>query len=260
MPLPFTARSLDPDAAAFCARSGASDVAAIDAFVKGVKDLGLWDKMVCWPLRRQQNSGTDTAYSLGGLGTYDGTLTNGPTWTTDGIDTSPTNAYIEMPYNFLNGPNSVVGQTGSMLAAFSNFATDFGVISNRGDSGNFWVLGTRDSDTQIYSVSNITGGANQIVTKGSLNTNNLQFAGFHMDGVANVYRTRWNGTNATNVTVSGGTASSRTEFLIGMNNTGQTALKCAICIIVDGTVLSDAQHDAVESLYKQTLGTGLGLP
>jgi hypothetical protein len=217
--------------------------------------------MVCWPLRSSQNAGTGTtAYSLGGLGTFDGTLVDGPTWGADGIDTSPTNARIEIPYNFLNGPNSVVGQTGSMLAAFANFATDFGLISNRGASGNFWTLGTRNSDTQIFSVSNVTDGTNQIITKGSLNTNNLQFAGFHMDGAANVYRTRWNGTNATNVTVSGGTASDRTNFQIGRQNTTQAALKCAICMIFDDTVLSDTQHDAVESLYKATLGTGLSLP
>jgi hypothetical protein len=110
MPLPFTARSLDPDAAAFCARSGASDVAAIDAFVKGVKDLGLWDKMVCWPLRRQQNSGTNTAYSLGGLGAYDGTLVNGPTWGTDGIAFDGSDDHVTLPngsFGTGNAPTSV---------------------------------------------------------------------------------------------------------------------------------------------------------
>jgi hypothetical protein len=86
MPLPFTVRRTDPDAAAFCARSGASDRAAVSAFVRGVKDLGLWESMVCWPLRSEQNAGTGTtAYSLGGLGTFDGTLTNGPTWGVDGV-------------------------------------------------------------------------------------------------------------------------------------------------------------------------------
>ena len=70
MPLPFHRRRLDPDAADFCRRSGATDRAAINAFVRGVKDLGLWDNMVCWPLRSAQNAGTGTtAYSLGGLGT-----------------------------------------------------------------------------------------------------------------------------------------------------------------------------------------------
>jgi hypothetical protein len=79
------ARGYDADATAFAAASGATDVAALSAFVKGVKELGLWSNMVCWPLRSSQNAGTGTtAFSLGGLGTYNGTLTNGPTWGADG--------------------------------------------------------------------------------------------------------------------------------------------------------------------------------
>jgi hypothetical protein len=75
------ARGYDADATAFAAASGATDVSNLSAFVKGVKELGLWSNMVCWPLRSSQNAGTGTtAFSLGGLGTYNGTLTNGPTW------------------------------------------------------------------------------------------------------------------------------------------------------------------------------------
>jgi hypothetical protein len=83
---PFIASSFDPDARAFVQTSGATDRAALNFFVKGIKRLGLWDDMVCWPLRSAQNAGTgSTAYSLGGLGTYNGTLINGPTWGEDGI-------------------------------------------------------------------------------------------------------------------------------------------------------------------------------
>ena len=79
----------DEDAVAFAEASGATDIANLSAFVTGVKDLGLWDSMVCWPLRSAQNAGTGTtAYSLGSLGTYNGTLVNGPTWGADGIDFS----------------------------------------------------------------------------------------------------------------------------------------------------------------------------
>jgi hypothetical protein len=258
---PFIASSFDPDARAFVQTSGSTDRAALNFFVKGIKRLGLWDDMVCWPLRSAQNAGTgSTAYSLGGLGTYNGTLVNGPTWGADGIDTSPSNAYIEIPQNFLNGANSVVGQTGSMLGVFANFSTDFGLISNRGASGNFWTFGTRNSTTQIYSVSNVTGGGNQTITKTGLNTNNLQFASWRMDGSTNRYTTRWNGTNAQSAVVSGGTSSSRTNFQIGRENLSQFALKCAFCMTIENLAISNEQHDALESLYKSTLGQGLGLP
>jgi len=258
---PFIASSFDPDARAFVQATGATDRAAINYFVKGLRALGLWDDIVCWPLRSAQNAGTgSTAYSLGGLGTYNGTLVNGPTWGTDGIDTSPSNAYIEIPQNFLNGANSIVGQTGSMLAVFANFATDFGIISNRGASGNFWNFGTRNSTTQIYIGSNVTGATNQVITKAGLNTNNLQFASWRMNGSINRYTIRWNGTDSQSNIVSGGTASSRTNFQIGRENLSQFALKCAFCMTVEGLAISNEQHDALEILYKSTLGQGLGLP
>jgi hypothetical protein len=86
---PFLASSFDNDARTFINTSGAADRAAINHFVKGIKRLGLWSSMVCWPLRSAQNAGTgSTAYSLGGLGTYNGTLVNGPTWGVDGVDFS----------------------------------------------------------------------------------------------------------------------------------------------------------------------------
>lgn len=53
----------------------------INKFVVGIKRLGIWDKMVCWPMRSIHNAGTgSTVYSLGGLGVYNGTLTNSSTW------------------------------------------------------------------------------------------------------------------------------------------------------------------------------------
>jgi hypothetical protein len=255
------ARGYDADATAFAAASGATDVAALSAFVKGVKELGLWSNMVCWPLRSTQNAGTGTtAYSLGGLGTFDGELIDGPTWNSDGINTSPTNSYIRINQDFLNGTNSLVNLSGSMLGVFANFSTNFGLISNRGASGNFWGFGTRNSTTQIYSTSNATGGTNQIVTKAGLNTNNLQFSSWRMDGSANRYTTRWNGTNAQSAVISGGAASSRSHFQIGRENTGQYALKCAFLMTLTNVAITDAQHDALEVIYKDTLGQGITLP
>jgi len=67
----------------------------IDMFVLGCKVLGLWNDMVCWPLLNSQNSGTDTVYSLGGSGTFNGVLTGSLTqpnhnlqWTGQGLFSS----------------------------------------------------------------------------------------------------------------------------------------------------------------------------
>ena len=95
--------SLDPDAQAYFTTSGVTDYTAkiqISDFVKGIKNLNLWSSMVCWPLRSSQNAGTGTtAYSLGGFGTYNGTLVNSPTWNTDGVDfTSSLANYISTTF------------------------------------------------------------------------------------------------------------------------------------------------------------------
>jgi hypothetical protein len=56
-------------------------------FAAGVNALGLWNNMVCWPLRSAQNAATgNTMFSLGGLGTFDGTMVNNPTRGADGME------------------------------------------------------------------------------------------------------------------------------------------------------------------------------
>jgi hypothetical protein len=86
-----SAIAFDSDAAAFFATAGVTDATAktqINSFVKGIKDLGLYNNMVCWPLRSSQNAGTGTtAYSFRG-GTWGltmGRLVNSPSWGVDGI-------------------------------------------------------------------------------------------------------------------------------------------------------------------------------
>jgi hypothetical protein len=87
-----TFAGFDADAAAYFNRAGVTNATAkaqINEFVKGVKALGLYNSMVCWPLRSAQNAGTGmTAYSLGGLGTFDGTFAGAtlPTWNADGVN------------------------------------------------------------------------------------------------------------------------------------------------------------------------------
>ena len=70
------------------------------AFAEAVDREGLWNSMVCWPLRSSQNSGSGTtAFSLGGLvlaGSggrlpLNGTLIDGPTWGASGVSFASAN-------------------------------------------------------------------------------------------------------------------------------------------------------------------------
>jgi len=102
--------AFDPDALAYFTTAGITDNTAktqINDFVVGIKDLGLWSSMVSWPLRSSQNAGTGTiAYSLGGLGTFNGTLTSGPTWGSDGISFDGSDDRIVLANNSFGTGNS----------------------------------------------------------------------------------------------------------------------------------------------------------
>ena len=68
-----------------------ADINSVSDFVKGLKILNLWGNVVFWPLRANQNAGSGlTAYSLGGLGIYNGTLVNSPSWQANGITVTST--------------------------------------------------------------------------------------------------------------------------------------------------------------------------
>jgi hypothetical protein len=267
MPLPFTRRGIDPDAADFCSRSGASDRAAVSAFVRGVKDLGLYNSMVCWPLRSTQNAGTGTtAYSLGGLGTFNGTLVDGPTWGADGITGNGTSAYIVTDF-VSNAISSLTAMT--LVTVGFNMATSgasqvamgqFGAGSS--DSYDIFMhqlaVGRRvaigDSTETLVQTTGILADAMivaaRIDTSLTLNVNGVQAASRTMTTtpVKNARKMPLFATNSafgqpTQADRFVGFAASRHPFFA-----------------VFGAGLTSSNSSALYSLYKSTLGTGLGLP
>jgi hypothetical protein len=118
-------------------------VVDIDNFIGGCKDLGVWNSMVCWPLRSTQNTETNTALSLGGLGTYDGTLVNGPTWGINGIncgadwDTGSTIDIVGLDKAWSPATLGVVAYSGAGSFATkltnpgpANFVNYMGIVTN----------------------------------------------------------------------------------------------------------------------------------
>ncbi len=82
-----------------------ADVADIDNFVKGLKQLNIWQNIITYPLRSQHNLGsTSNVLSLGGIGKFDGLAQNSPTWGLSGMNfTASSSQYIRIP-NFMNNP------------------------------------------------------------------------------------------------------------------------------------------------------------
>ena len=94
---------LDRDTIAFAQRVRAgsgttilpNNLIQLNKFVVGIKRMGIWNQMVCWPMRSTQNAGRgSTVYSLGGFGTFNGTLINATMWDQRGIIGSTINSYL----------------------------------------------------------------------------------------------------------------------------------------------------------------------
>ena len=86
---PVSSVSYDTDAAAYFATASVSDLTAktnISAWATLLKAQGVWSNCVSYLFKSTENaSSTTTAYSLGGAGTYNGSVSGSPTWGADGI-------------------------------------------------------------------------------------------------------------------------------------------------------------------------------
>jgi hypothetical protein len=257
-----TVAGFDADAAAYFNRAGVTDATAktqINAFVKGVKDLGLWSSMVSWPLRSTQNAGTGTtAYSLGGLGTFNGTLSGVslPTWSTSGIVFSSASAnYINISTTLASGQlNCLAFGVGSVSSvANGNRFFDFqdqASATRRNPFLSYESFGVF-TDFQLPNSGVATQQASVNLAE-QLNTF-LSVCGSKESGTMRV------SLNGVSQVTSGGKTF----------NVGSSYDTARIANIFDGTVsfallastdFTSAQVLSLHNLYKTTLGTGLGLP
>lgn len=254
----------DADAASYFARAGVTDATAkaqISAFAKGLKNLGLWNSTVCWLLKSSQNAGTGTtAYSFGGLGTYNGTLINGPTWATNGIVFDGTNDYINSNFN----PSSAGLNAGSHFLGVVALAnpTSAGYSQLIGNEiGVNFDDGTglaRVGSTQLayYFVGNEIG-----MTDPTVQTL-IGMSGSQRKNSTEVQFIR-NGQEITTSTATLGRFANNNYFIGAGNSNGTPNYFSATTLafaFVFSTSLSTGNLSSIYTLYKTTLGTGLGLP
>jgi hypothetical protein len=242
----------DIDAVAYIGRAGVTNVVAqnaINDFVLGMKALNLYNNMACWPLRSTQNAGTGTtAYSLGGLGTFNGTLVSGPTWGVDGI--------------IFDGSNDVI--TTSLTTQFTDFtamatarinvsAGNASRIIDKNFSTGFW-LGKAFADNQA-------GGG---VREGS------PPYGRYVSCTEGVYNTLFSTRGGTthsiykngSSTVATGTVTSTalSSDSVSFGGSSNFLLGTISFTLMSDQSFSGSTVDSVYSLYRNTLGAGLGLP
>ena len=236
----------------------------LDKFVNGMARIVNPNLWICWPLRSTQNIGSgSTAYSLGGMGNFDGTMVNGPTWNTFGI-------------NFTRASSQRITFNSQIIAEASSYSI-VGVGINVNTSQNFHTLiscgngrgaelyARSNSNTNVASASwSYTGTGTANILDGTYSTLNYFMGINNGDSVSTDYW--WNGTSYSSIAGNylmtqgittrpciGSTYISSASFANAFNGNISFGMITSI-------KLTNTQKSLIYNLYKQTLGQGLGLP
>ena len=226
----------------------------IDSFVRGVKDLGLWNNILFWPLRSYQNANSALiAYSLGGLGTFNGALSGMTTsqWRSSGLALDGVNDQILTSF------------TGSGSSAFCGYVGNCQQSGSASNKGNMFGA-TNSSATAIYWLNPRSGyGAEFRYGQSNTNTNDNKLGGHHFWSTRGVSGSATRGYIDGSLVTTAGTASStpsplsQTPALTIGRFTGGFAGSLAFAVVTTSDVSSPS---SLYNLYKTTLGQGLGLP
>jgi len=240
-----------------CNITSATPRQQIRDFAKGVNDLGLWNSMVCWPLRSSQNYGSGTtAFSLGGLGTYNGTLTDGPVWAADGtgvtFDGTNDQIVVSTLTTGLSYSTFAVARTTSATSEMRVFGYSEGGIELGfdGSSGNIETFLLQSPFPGAgRSVEVPLSARNRWFSAQSVYANGTSISRF-LDGGSKV------------ITSGIGASASTTGLQIGCRHSNSLFWNGNIAAVAHFSgAISDAQAAGISTLYRDTLGQGLtGLP
>jgi len=230
----------------------------INNFVKGIKSLGLWNSMVCWPMRASQNASTTlTAQSLGGLGNFPATLANfgsaSSAWTSTGLSGASTNSIATTTLSLPTGNSSR-----AVLAAWQNFSNStFLPIGSTGPDANRLIL---RSESPTNACTDLFNGDLPNATFGSVAVpSGINFSAVSYNASNSGVLFKANSNTATSGTIAKSFASSNVIFgSYGFGATqgyGLYAFNMALNVPLD-----EVQIININSLYKQSLGLGLALP
>jgi hypothetical protein len=257
-----------------------TDVADIDNFIKGLKQLNLLQNIIVYPLRSQHNIGSGAnVLSFGGVGRFDGLSINSPSWGLSGINfTAASSQYIRIP-NFLNSP--VVAGFSMICIHQPDFTTAArALLGNDGSSAT-----TRGIRINVQNHSYVTGtgvAANMFVTFPSSSTGvgsesaartyiGYNTAAMHVNYVS------FGGGLTTGLAASiNSTTSTGTINLPFFNNTAFNTMGIGArnglgagadffqgtmsLMMIANRAISPSEYLNVYALIRTTIGKGLGLP
>lgn len=243
----------DTDGDSYLARAGVTDLigrSEVLWFVRGMKALGLYSNMVAWPMRSYQNAGTgSTVFSLGGLGRFDGTMVNSPTWGNTGISTVSANtSYVStlFPYTVFGSSSGITIGGCSLSYTGTNYS-----LSNAVTSGT--ELRLRSDQNLIHNSGVWTADTNLIFGSGGFVCFSLR------SGLLSLGRNLTTYYGATTLLQTG---SKRDSLKIGTVGNADTQFSTTTTSFAYGlfNFIESAKYLLYYNLYKQTLGSNLSLP
>lgn len=256
----------------------------LNQFVIEIKKMNLWASIIFWPLKANQNAGTGTiAYSLGGLGIFNGTISNNPLWGNNGLTINADNQNITFG-SFDFGSSTflyVANPSWGTLSSYNDVSIAFASYSTVGGTNikqrDYRIAGANMSGNPISKDATIelidySGGSfgygGQANYDSMLSQNVFRFCSMQANGTTyKFYRSgsllsTVNGNKNFDVPANGSDYSGarRTDFLVTFTNSalGSNIQIPLLCLIK--SQLTDADHSKFYSLYKRTLGEGLALP
>jgi hypothetical protein len=246
-----------------------SDAADIDNFVVGLKDLGIFNDVICWLFRSIHNIGSGVSVaSLGGFISQDASLISGsatlPTWTNNGIQITATD----------QGINTNISQQ-RVFATRGLYSSMFFIDSTANEGRRIvtcdipatgFGFGFDDFSTDNLRFINTGGGGN--VPKNLFNPN----FGFITTGKGEAplgVKTFVNNTQYSNTTTNNPVTFPTSNIGVGgrhlVNISGVSApenskLQTNALLIAYKTHINLQTHQSLYSIIKSSIGKNLNLP
>ena len=249
----------DTDGDAYLTRAGVTDPLGrceVLWFTRGMKALNLWSNMIAWTMRSYQNIGTaSTVYSIGGLGVFNGTMINAPTWGINGINFDGIDDRITLPNNSFG-----TGSTPTSILAFlknDTFAARQIVLSqgNNNSSTDGFAL-----ESPFFNLA--TDAVSIAFTNSSIATKSLSWKSL-MIGNTNIGFTGKDGGTVSSFSLSNTLNKTGISCAIGAfgSPTGVAPFDGLISAVIRIDNIPTTQLNSnVHNLYKLTIGFNLGLP
>ncbi|GAT33303.1 hypothetical protein TSACC_3698 [Terrimicrobium sacchariphilum] len=256
---------IDPDARAYCLRSGATDRRVMSDWVRGLKGLALWEQCAGWTFLPGQCAGTGSvAHTVGGLYSTNGTLVNGPTWGRGLTMTAANAQYI--------ATGTIQNAAAASIAVVCMIPSSTTVLQNNlfGDYGGFSTIGSYSLHfgSQNNGNSSFAGPSNPFTFSGNGSEGGInKGSGYYKDDKYHFLALSGNRAIPSNEFFQDG------EFLQKFPTSANGILGQQIYIggvvnpptatfaaaLYFPTRLSQAQWAGVYQLYRSTLGKDLGL-